>query len=154
MFSFFYYYCHFILLLLFTDSCKFRGIISTTYFGIFGCYYCFPIKVAPDLFGLGLYLLAWMVEVNTNMVDFKWYKLSFAFGRARWKTCYLWRNCIFLSLLMRNGTLSTNMCVVLFDNMQKEMFIITLLMRNMLELCGRRFSLYMLLSQTIINYIL
>jgi len=64
------YYCHFILPFLLT-LIYFGEIISTTYFDIFGYYYCFSIRVVKatsKLFGLRLYLPSWMIEANIKMI--------------------------------------------------------------------------------------
>ena len=56
---------------------------------------------------------------------YPWVEQTINFGRTRWRTCYLWRICIFWSLthrsqilcLMKSGVLNMNVYVVLLDTL-------------------------------------
>jgi len=119
-------------ILVFIDSCKLGEIISALFSSILLVLLFSPSEWHQSSWLGYIYLLEWCRQMQRWLL---WIVQIIICGRARWKIYYFSRNCIFRSLLHRsqilclkkNGTLSTNKYVVLFGNMLKIMFIITLL---------------------------
>ena len=119
----------------------------------------FPLEWYQSSLIVAIWLLEWWRQIQIRW--FVWTILTIIYGRKKWRICYLWRNCIFLCMLLKSTKTRligmevwASHCLWFSSvSMLKIMFIITLLMRKMQNPWGRRLRLCMLLVQESVNYI-